>query len=323
MKKVVAILIAAVMMLAGVSAFAAGTPAAEGAVYVALINAGMSRPDYVVRHFDSIPALTAEQLAAIDTYFAAIDAAVKVAVTNVDRNLAGSQIITVFANANAIAKICQVSYRISFEYPAVFVTDTDAPETDPDTGKTSWTFDAAEKEEITLNIEDIISYRGQVVTAGILAWFDEFVADAEYLYVDPSDPDADPVDVTNLVPDVDVLILPGLAEYGLYFDIFCEENGVCVGPNGWLSDVTLTLDAFTVTGRDGMFAAKSGIRTWFENLQKVIKAIAVYKPAAAAPTAVRLPDTATSYGNLIILGVVLTAAAAAAVIGAKKLAFKA
>jgi len=316
MKKIVAVLIAAVLLLAGVSAFAAGTPAGEGAAYVALINAGMNRPDYVVRHFDSIPALTAEQLAAIDTYFAAIDAAVKVAVTNVDRNLAGSQLVTVFANANAIAKICQVSYRIAFEYPEYFVID-EAPSMG---AAGEYVFDAVVAVQ-ELYIDEIISYRGQVVTAGILAIFDALEAEAKYYYLDPNAPGGKvEIDPADYPPEV-VFVIPGLDFYKLYIGIFCEENGVCVEENGWLSDVTLTLDVFTVTGRDGMFAAKSGIRTWFENLQKAIKAIAAYKPAAAP--AERLPDTATSYGNLVVLGVVLMVVAAAAVIGIRKFAFKA
>lgn len=399
MKKVVAILVAAILMLSGISAFAAGTPAEEGAVYRAAINAGMSRPDYIVRHFDSIAALTTAELAAVDSYFAAIDDAVKVAVANVEENLSRAQLVTIFSNLNAIAKIAQVSYTVSaagdvvygddaelaftlltskvfeptrryevgqvwdlfegdFSYEGTYSTD----ETEYKVYTVDWLINNSLVKNVKSDLDDAFDDAVDAIAelATLTATFDgikhygyEIKAKDFFDYIGRDEMGrrgyrlistgteievdgityvaGDAVFAVCWLSKADIAsytkkVAYAGADYGLTINFYCEEDGVCIGNKGSLSAISTNFGIFDVTGSDSMYAANSGLRTLFSNLQKVIKAVADYKPAAAAATTTdstgdRLPDTATSYGNMIVLGIVMMIVAAAAVVGIKKVAF--
>jgi hypothetical protein len=295
MKKFVAILVAAMMLLSGLTAFAG--PVEEQNAYIALIKAGLSNPDFVIRHFESIDAIDATTL---DTYFAAIDAAIKVAMSDNSLNLVGAQWATILANFNAVIKALEMSYEIVLEIPTEYVAAED------EEGNT--VYEVVDTDWIVIDATDLVVGIDlyAIVTEATIAALAEEEVDAT-----AEDFDWETVEAVD----------------GFGFAFYCEEAGICLAQGAALSAVDLGLGALatTVNANTGYYAA-SGLRTWFGNFKAAIAACAACNPVAAAPvedTADRLPDTATSYGNLVVMGVVMMVVAAAAVVGIKKVAFNA
>lgn len=331
MKKIVALLVAAILTVSCISVVsAAGTPAEEMAIYIALMNAGFSNPDLLTRHFDSIAALTPVELAAIDTYFASIDSAMGVAIQNVDLNLAGSQKITVFANLNAIAKICKLSYVILAQIPLtakIYPIDADGKiiEEGSSEDPVSYRIVPETVTEYTLPIDFLVTTTIQsFFSTKIDEWYNAVVTEpgAEDAFGNAFETDAD----GNPLPWI-----ANSADLCLRVELRCAENAACLTPvTAGLSSLIVPLSAFEVTGRDAAtYTAVSAIRTTIANLKKVITAIAAYKPSSVTPTATagtavhRLPDTATNYGNLVLIGVAMMIFAGFSVFGIRRLALRA
>jgi len=329
MKKFVAILVAAMMLLSGLTAFAG--PVEEQAAYISLINTHVSDPDLMIRHIESIDAFDAS---ALNVYFDAIDAAIKVAQWDADLNLVGAQWAIILANFNAIVKALEMSYVMYIEVPTeiavvepldecICVEDGNTCTACSEDGLTCSACGYDYNAEVAY---DVIATELAPVTSS-----DMITGDLEDV-VAAHTAAAVIVNEGELEVDSEALLAAVFAEIDEFgFMFYCEENGICIAPNGLLSRAELGLGVFTVTRVNGAtgYYAESGLRTWFSNLKTAIAAMAKCNPVAAAPvvegttSADRLPDTATSYGNLVVAGIVMMVVAAAAVVGIKKVAFNA
>jgi len=116
-KKLIALLLSALLLLSGLTAFAG--PAEEANAYFALMKANISDPDPIIRHFENC--VSVENVAQLDSYFAAIDQSLKLARPDALQNLATAEWISVVANLNAIAKLLGLRFELRLEVPGSFI----------------------------------------------------------------------------------------------------------------------------------------------------------------------------------------------------------